>query len=140
MKKVYFACSIRGGRNDAEIYSKIVALIKDLGLKVLTEHLTSSKISDKGEHKLQPKFIYERDIKWLKSSDFVIAEVTNPSLGVGYELAIAEHHSKPILALFRPNTNGQLSAMLLGNPKVKVIEYEEVSELEKQIIGFVNSA
>jgi nucleoside 2-deoxyribosyltransferase len=45
-------------------------------------------------------FIYERDVAWLRESDFVIAEVTQPSLGVGYELGFAEAISKPILCLY----------------------------------------
>lgn len=45
------------------------------------------------------EFIYKRDVDWLLESDFVIAEVTQPSLGVGYELGFAEAKGKPVLCL-----------------------------------------
>ena len=40
--------------------------------------------------------IYRRDIQWISECDMVIAEVTNPSLGVGYEMAYAESINKTV--------------------------------------------
>ena len=57
-----------------------------------------------GEDGVSDVFIYERDVKWLAEADFVVAEVTQPSLGVGYELGYAEAHRKPTLCLFRPSS------------------------------------
>ncbi len=59
----------------------------------------------------------------IKEADFVIAEVTNPSLGVGYELGYAETLRKPILCVFNKDSERKLSAMVSGNPYNKVIEY-----------------
>ncbi len=42
------------------------------------------------------------DTTWLKESDLVIAKYTNPSLGVGYELAYAERLNKHILLVEVP--------------------------------------
>ena len=39
--------------------------------------------------------IYERDTEWIRASDVLIAECTNPSHGVGYELAYAEARNDP---------------------------------------------
>ena len=36
--KIYFAGSIRGGRDDAEIYSQIIEFLQGYG-QVLTEHV-----------------------------------------------------------------------------------------------------
>ncbi|MGN0940138.1 MAG: nucleoside 2-deoxyribosyltransferase [Selenomonadaceae bacterium] len=86
-KKVYFAGSIRGGRQDAELYRKIISAINETD-KVLTEHvgdLSLSLVERQGD-----KAIYEQDTAWLRESDIVIAECSQPSLGVGYELAYAE--------------------------------------------------
>ena len=46
------------------------------------------------------EFIYNRDVDWLRESDCVIAEVTQPSLGVGYELGFAESLKIPVLCLY----------------------------------------
>ncbi|CAI9532062.1 unnamed protein product [Staurois parvus] len=60
------------------------------------------------------KFIHDRDVKWLQQADVVVAEVTQPSLGVGYELGRAVAMNKKILCLFRPSSGRVLSAMIRG--------------------------
>lgn len=42
----------------------------------------------------------------------LIAEVTQPSLGVGYEIGRAMERGKPILCLFRPSSGRGLSLKL----------------------------
>ncbi len=120
--RIYFSASISGGRDDALLYA---ALISGLSLRgsVLTEHIGSLDLSDGGEDGPGDAEIYARDIEWLDEADVVIAEVTTPSLGVGYEVARAAGLGKPIVCLFRPETGRLLSAMIRGNPAVRVLEY-----------------
>jgi hypothetical protein len=49
--KVYFAGSIRGGRDDADLYGKIVQHMLSLQLVVLTEHVANPQLTAKGEVK-----------------------------------------------------------------------------------------
>ena len=75
--KVYFAGSIRGGRQDAELYRKVISALKEWH-QVLTEHvgnLSLSTVEDKGD-----KAIYEKDTAWLCECDIVVAECTQVSL------------------------------------------------------------
>jgi len=130
MKKIYFAGSITGGRDDAPIYSKLINYLKTKG-KVLTEHLGSSALLDKGED-LSNEEIYNRDCNWIKESDIVIAEVTKPSLGVGYELGLAESLNIKIICLFRDDEttmNRRLSAMVAGNKHNIVIRYKDIDDI-----------
>ena len=99
--KIYFAGAIRGGRNDAKIYEKIITYLGKIG-QVLTEHIGDQDLGNMGEKGGIDMAIHKRDIKWLQSADAVVAEVTMPSLGVGYELGIAEKLKKPVLCLYRP--------------------------------------
>ena len=39
MKKVYFAGSIRGGRQDAALYAEMISFLENHGCRVLTEHV-----------------------------------------------------------------------------------------------------
>lgn len=89
MKKIYFACSIRGGRDDAELYAQLVAHIKTQAI-VLSEIFADGKLTVSGSSG-NSQDIYAKDIAWVKEADIIIAEVTNPSLGVGYEIAYAEN-------------------------------------------------
>ena len=126
--KIYFAGSIRGGRDDQKLYLEIIELLRNYG-EVLTEHIGDADLSYKGEKGLSDREIYDRDIAWLRSADVVIAEVTTPSLGVGYEIGRAAEWQKPLLCLYRPRDGSLLSAMLTGSPDVKVCEYQTISEL-----------
>lgn len=74
------------------------------------------------------RFIHERDLAWLQQADVVVAEVTQPSLGVGYELGRAVALNKQILCLFRPQSGRVLSAMIRGaadGSRFQVWDYEE---------------
>lgn len=136
MKKIYFACSIRGGRDDAALYAKLVLYIKTQAT-VLTELFADGKLTAQGMNKPNEE-IYQTDIAWINMADAVIAEVTNPSLGVGYEIAKAEEWGKPVLALYRPSPDRKLSAMIAGSPDTTVIEYISITDVEAKISEFLH--
>ena len=121
-KKVYFAGSIRGGRADAELYRRLIALINETD-KVLTEHVGDTKLSALERGPEGDAAIYTQDTAWLRECDLVIAECTCPSLGVGYELAYAESLGKPCHILYRRSVC-ELSAMLTGDPFFVIHPYE----------------
>lgn len=134
---IYFAGSIRGGRKDQNIYFEIIKYLQKYG-KVLTEHVANPNTTSLGE-KISEEKIFKRDIEWLEKADVVVAEVTNPSLGVGYELGIAEKMGKRILCLYRPSQEKSLSAMVRGNGKFKVIDYNKLKEAKDIIDSFIKS-
>ena len=126
-KKVYFAGSIRGGREDAAVYKRIIDYINRTDT-VLTEHISLGSLSVKVRTKEDDEHIYERDTEWLRSSDVLIAECTNPSHGVGYELAYAEARNIPVY-IFYDKSKANISAMLNGNAYFKVYPYENEAEI-----------
>ena len=125
-KKIYFAGSIRGGRIDAELYSRIIRYMQQSAV-VLTEHIGSPHLNLMEQGK-RDRDIYDQDMGWLRESDILIGECTCPSLGVGYELAYAEKIGKPC-HIFYDRTKTQLSAMLTGNPYFHIHPYENESEI-----------
>ena len=139
MKKIYFAGSIRGGRQDAELYKRIIQHIQKHHI-VLTEHVGDLSLSKTDSLKDRDVAIYEQDTAWLRESDLVIAECTTPSLGVGYELAYAENLGKPVHILYdKSRTN--LSAMLAGNKHFRIYPYmteEEIFVLTDSILYGLN--
>ena len=137
--KVYFAASIRGGRKDQNKYSELIRFLSSK-VEVLTEHVGDTGIEEIGEQDLSDKEIYQRDLEWLESADAVIAEVTNPSLGVGYELGMAEKFGKPILCLYEDsNKKRKLSAMVSGNLKFRTFHYHDLEHTKEEILSFINS-
>ena len=132
--KIYFAGSIRGGREDKDLYLKIIELLKQYGT-VLTEHVGDKDLTRAGENNLSEEYIYDRDMNWLNQSDIIVAEVTTPSLGVGYEIAKAENR-KSILCLYREQEGKSLSAMIAGNKNMKIERYKDLSDIEKILEEF----
>ena len=135
--KIYFAGSIRGGRSDIRIYEQLIKHLRRHG-EVLTEHVADPGISEKGENGITDAEIYRKDIQWLSEADLVVAEVTTPSIGVGYEIGLAERLGKPILCLFNNTKGKMLSAMLSGNPHILLRHYTESKEAECFIDDFIN--
>ena len=130
--RIYFAGAIRGGRDETDIYKKIITYLSSKA-EVLTEHVGSSALTAIGETNHSDREIFMRDMEWLQSADLIIAEVTTPSLGVGYELGIAEKLNIPVLCLYRPIKGKRLSAMLSGNEKFNCEAYQTFDEAKIHI-------
>ena len=136
MLKIYFAGSIRGGREHIGFYREIIEYLRQYG-EVLTEHVGDNKLSEEGEKGLGDESIYKRDIQWLKSSDAVVAEVSNPSLGVGFEIAKAIELNKYVLCLFKTQVDKKLSAMIAGCPDITIKEYTEIDDVKNELGNFL---
>jgi len=133
-KKIYFAGAIRGGRGDAAIYLNIVKQLAKYG-HILTEHVGDAALSSSGET-ADDRHIHDRDLAWLRESQILVAEVTVPSLGVGYEIGKATEWGKPVLCLYRPQAGRSLSAMIAGSKDIVLKEYESTSQLEEIFCTF----
>ena len=107
---------------------------------VLTEHVGSAELTETCEEGISEREIYDRDMAWLDEADVLIAEVSIPSLGVGYEISKAVERKIPVLCLYVPKPGGKLSAMLLGAPRIIVKEYMGFEELQKHIIDFLDKS
>jgi len=150
-RKVYFCGSIRGGRSLQPLYASIVDFLTQRGYDVLTSHVAArdviapyqpaswtdapremsgpvgTGIAEEQREGGDAAQIYERDIRWLLECDLVIAEVSIPSLGVGVEVATAQHLGKSMICLCRADV--ALSAMIEGNPGLRIIRYGDEAEL-----------
>ena len=132
--KIYFAGSIRGEKPDKDWFKRLINIISKRG-KVLTEHSFSYTYEE--EIKFADSQIYETDMGWLREADALIAEVTAPSLGVGYEIAKAEDMGKPILLLFKVRDGRKPSAMLNGNNGLLMVKFRSEGEALKAVDNFL---
>ena len=124
---IYFAGSISGGRGDQVIYTQIIDLLKQHGT-VLTEHFGDASLTAAGEN-LPDREIHDRDIEWLRKADVLVAEVTTPSLGVGYEIGRAVEWGTRVVCLYRPSPGRRLSGMIAGSGAIQVRRYDDVAQL-----------
>lgn len=136
--KFYFCGSIRGGRQLADDYQLIINMMKNYG-QVLTEHLGDNEVIETKDRVLSDVEIHDRDMDWVRESDMVIAEVTVPSLGVGYEIGRAIELGKPVLTLFKSGKGFSLSAMIAGSEGLTSLVYESLEELPGKIRDFISA-
>jgi 2'-deoxynucleoside 5'-phosphate N-hydrolase len=134
---IYCAGPIRGNTTYQDNYSEIVRIVESMGHTALSEK--SSKFSS--SIMLSDKQVYTRDIKWIDASKIVIAEVSGPSLGVGFEVSYALFVKKmPVLAVYHDQA-GQISAMITGctDPQLQIKKYSNVDDLTSIIKKFILS-
>jgi 2'-deoxynucleoside 5'-phosphate N-hydrolase len=124
---IYFACSITGGRDFEPIFQLITSALVADGHEVPTAHLADASVKVL-EGQVVPGEIYERDTTWIRNCDALVAEVSTPSHGVGYEVAYALSLDKPVLCVYRQGM--PLSKMLSGNshPSISVKSYRDPDE------------
>jgi len=135
---IYFACSITGGRTDEPIYQQIVATLQAKGHEVPTALLAGSDVIQL-EKIVDPEEVFNRDTDWIDGCDLLVAEVSTPSHGVGFEIGYALQQNKPVLCLYR---NGNLvSKMITGNrnPNLTVLSYSSKNDLVTHLREYLQS-
>jgi 2'-deoxynucleoside 5'-phosphate N-hydrolase len=134
---IYFACSITGGREFESVYQVIIQALAEDNHQVPTSHLAGSGVIGQ-EAALDPFEVYTRDVNWIRASDVLVAEVSTPSHGVGYEIGFALGLGKPVLALYQQGR--KVSKMISGNPDTRlyVMAYENSSHAVTLIREFLS--
>jgi nucleoside 2-deoxyribosyltransferase len=126
---IYFAGAISGGRADVALYREIVAALESAGHRVLAGAVAAEHVSASGEA-LDAREIFERDVDWIAQCDLLVADVSMPSTGVGYEIATARYRDKiPVIALYRAAHTSRCTAMVAGDRGIELIEYTAVPDL-----------
>jgi nucleoside 2-deoxyribosyltransferase len=110
---IYFACSITGGRAYESVYQEFTRTLLTDRHEVPTAHLAESNVMAL-EKVIDPREVYNRDVAWIRACDALIAEVSVPSHGVGYEIGFALEAGKPVLCLAQAGV--AVSKMITGNP------------------------
>jgi 2'-deoxynucleoside 5'-phosphate N-hydrolase len=125
--KIYFCGSIAGGRRLAATYREIVQHLEALGHRVLTRHVAFDDALD-WEEQLGPREVFARDMAWLAESNALVAEVTVPSLGVGYEIAEGLSLRRPVLCLY--SEGADVSRLITGNTRPGLVVHSYPAEAQ----------
>ncbi|MGB9834000.1 MAG: nucleoside 2-deoxyribosyltransferase [bacterium] len=134
--KIYFAIPMISGKSPAVPYKEIRDFLVENGHQVLTEHLLEEGAWE-SESQLPREFIFQRDISWLKEADLMIAEVSVPSLGIGFEIAYALGLKKEVLCLALDGV--RVSAMIEGNKNLTLIRYRDSQEALRAVRAFLEA-
>src|ERR1035437_8044687 len=127
MKKIYVGCSIAHAPDE---YLAEIAELKNLIKKEFDCELM--EFIPKGEGTVQE--VYLNDIhNAVFNCDVMVAEVSYPSLGLGWEMAtVVEKFKKPILMCAKEGTN--VSKLIQGaanskNSNCTFVRYEKMTDL-----------
>ena len=134
---IYFACSITGGREYQAIYQSITDTLLDYGHIIPTAHLADPGVV-KFENFVDAREVYIRDVNWIEGCDLLIAEISTPSHGVGYEIAYALNLKKPVVCLYQEGV--KVSKMITGNPhqQLNLISYHDKDQAINRLQSSLN--
>ena len=135
---IYFACSITGGREFEPVFQAIVKAMLEDGHEVPTAHLAAPSVREM-ELVITPEEVYSRDVAWIRAADRLVAEVSTPSHGVGYEIGFALGLGKRVLACHRRDR--KISKMISGNPDNNLVirQYDDPEEAVRIVREFLSA-
>jgi nucleoside 2-deoxyribosyltransferase len=133
---IYFSCSITGGRADEGIYQVLVQEMLRQGHEVPTASLSDTRVVE-AEITADAHEVYTRDMNWLAECDAVVAEVSTPSHGVGYEIAAGLYLGKPVLCCYHKGR--KVSKIITGNDSKNLVvrAYESKEEAVQAMDDFL---
>ncbi len=134
---IYFACPVISERDDEAVYQSIVDTLIADGHEIPTAIIAKPEVVNL-EKQANPQEIYTTSIRRIEKCDVLIAEVSKPSLGVGYEIAYALHLNKPVLCCYRQGAS--ISKMITGNtnPTIMVYSYQDTQGVIGVIRAFLS--
>lgn len=137
--KIYFTSSSNSFDKLQDSKKQIITIIKKSKHRLLSGEQTVHEYLLQQDKKLTPKEIFTREKKLIDDCDCMIAEVSNPSLGVGSEIAYALVSKKPVLALVFKDFEDSISPMIKGNPSDNLyLEFYSLDNLKYKINDFLS--
>lgn len=135
--QAYFTASIAGKKHYLKHYLAIIDYLKSKGITVLSDHIIKAEEATISlETKAERLAFHKKLESWIDNADFMIVEATFPSISVGYEISLAVHKGKPVLALY---SQGDPPSLIFNNEEDKIVceKYTE-HNLHEIINDFIN--
>ena len=125
--KIYISGSIYGGTQKIETYKILIKELEKYG-EVMNKQVADENTIANEAYQKDEEIFSDLENK-LYEADIVFAEVSIPSLGVGYELGFADKIGKNIIAIYDCNYVEKVSTMIRGNKRIKLIPYKDIKEI-----------
>jgi nucleoside 2-deoxyribosyltransferase len=81
--------------------------------------------------------LYEHDLNCVKSCDFMIAECSCTSTGLGFEIGVAVENDKPILAIAQEGVRVTRMVQGITHPKFSFLRYVDGAQVPGLVRDFV---
>lgn len=120
--KIYITCPISHTQNRLNLKPKLANIVKENGFDVFVTIVGGTSTE-----------IFDRDYKELKSSDILLAEVSEPSHGVGMEIGLSYEMGLARILLLEKGKH--ITKFAQGMPDTSIIEYENEDELKTKLVN-----
>jgi len=132
--KIFFIASIHGKQKFIDHYQKIVDIVEAKDHKITADHVLNSTKMEmaKWDHDQDLAF-HKKVLRGIKSHDVVLAEISYPSLSVGYLLALAVESGKPAIALYNTEKKPHLLRTLEADDKFYSYQYRDYVDLQDEL-------
>ena len=134
--KIYVSGSIYGGTQKIVIYKIMINELEKYG-EVLDKQIADINTIENEKYQKDEEVFEDLDRK-IMMADIIFAEVTLPSLGVGYELGFADKIGKKIIAIYDETYTKKVSTMIRGNKRIKLIPYTDINDICKNMNKLLN--
>ena len=129
--KIYVSGSIYGGIQKIDTYKILISELEKYG-EVLNKQIADPNTIANERYQKDEDIYNDLEYK-LEIADLIFAEVTIPSLGVGYELGYAYKIGKKIIAIYDENYTKKVSTMIRGNKNINLIAYKDINDIIKKL-------
>ena len=135
--KIYVSGSIYGGTQKIDTYKILIDELEKYG-EVVDKQIADPNTTENEKYQ-NDEDIYKDLEKKLINADIIFAEVTIPSLGVGYELGFADKIGKKIIAIYDETYTPKVSTMIRGNKRIKLIPYTNIEDIINNLEKYLNN-
>ena len=131
--KAYFTASLREKDKYLANYTRIVKVMEGSGYKTLASDVLTPGSEDKIrlQTKVERHDAFVELTKRLKAADLVVAEISTPSISIGYEITSALELNKSVVVLHTPGT-GAVMLEGMNDEKLQVVEYT-LEDLDEKV-------
>lgn len=134
--KIYVSGSIYGGTQKIDTYKILIDELEKYG-EVLDKQIADPNVIENEKYQKDEDIFKDLEQK-MTIADIIFAEVTIPSLGVGYELGFADKIGKKIIAIYDETYTKKVSTMISGNKRIKLIPYKNINDICKEMSKLLN--
>lgn len=134
--KIYVSGSIYGGTQKIDTYKILIDELEKYG-EVLDKQIADPNVIENEKYQKDEDTFQDLEQK-MTIADIIFAEVTIPSLGVGYELGFADKIGKKIIAIYDETYTKKVSTMIRGNKRIKLIPYKNINDICKEMSKLLN--
>lgn len=118
--KAYITCPVSHTRERLNLLPVIKEIVEANGITPFVFEIGGT-----------PREIFDRDYAEIKSSDIIIAEVSERSHGVGIEIGMAFCNNLKIILLIE--NGNSVTKLAQGIPGIVLIEYSNIDDLKQKL-------